>query len=945
MLSAAWPPPRSPTEWLGFNEPDPTNIQFKTMVAGVQRVQTTNRWPLERMFVWVDYSSVPQAHRPTMELAINSLAVYSSRAHAFVVVVPRTTHHDSGEIANDDTYRKRLWTRAECLTHLLVNGRESMWVATGPESNMCRKMPADWLRGSTLCIFSGDATCCDKKHRGMDHCDRELLVGPLLGLYGSLYAEARTRKIVDPKEDPKSAQRFGHHRVSSVASLDDIALEDLREVAGAAPVPSSSAGGAAGGFGRRLSAFAMGGLGGFGGNLRNSNSSLAEESQSQMKSSRLSARTRARMHEYELIAQFESDVFPREFQFTTEEHPSGAVLANLFGDLIPLMKTIIEQDSQLRALLNQQRSRLHARRKQFEVRLNQRINRGESLGLENRKGSPLRTGTGGGPVLAAACGGRPAPWPGLQCGECDDDSGPSAPRAARGPSDDLEAGGSQAEPTEALAEASYGASSVFRMLGLAGNSSNHGGSGGKAHAEEARSEEAPGLSHTRAWKPHMDSKQLRAKDAGHSRDSVGGKGHGGEGGEPPAKESHHRRISREMGDMLCLDSGVIADSKEEILDSSFNDGSFNQGRSLHVDAKLRRRWSFSALHLVVSIDPTQPFEPPRVLGGSVEDRLTLAASVGMIRRKAEWLGDEKEYAADSSRHQTSHRNPNSQRSAAAKPGGALSLQTTMSKLIKPSLGRQITRTDLNLQRCANSRDGSAPSLRNHRGSVQMAFDNDTLKFWKNVATRASAESRKSRWTGFSEGWSEITREIAPLSRKGSTCRTGSTSTGSVLGGSRKNSRYDDGSDGENDSFSSSFTHHARDLAEGLSDSFHRKKEQLLSVMHGSSSSPKPPSPTSQTAAAPGRSALKKQALPRLSNARLSAERTSRDSRGSRLSHLKEDSSFKKFMAHRKKKASSKSVFFGDGPPGGRNGAKGGGEEGAKRVSFGDRNPQTSLMDA
>jgi len=186
------------------------------------------------------------------------------------------------------------------------------------------------------------------------------------------------------------------------------------------------------------------------------------------------------------------------------------------------------------------------------------------------------------------------------------------------------------------------------------------------------------------------------------------------------------------------------------------DDSFSgQSKALHLEAKLRRRWSFSALYSVVHSDPTsKDFEPPQFLGGSVEDRLTLAASVGMVRRKAEWLDGEIEYMADSHRHQVSQRPsqgmggihaPDKSSSSGVAP---LLRQKSFSQRAK-ELQRQNTQTSLSGMLSTRSRQKSGDFRSKHRGSVEaLAFDNDTLTFWRNVAQRASAERKSDHesWT-------------------------------------------------------------------------------------------------------------------------------------------------------------------------------------------------------
>lgn len=47
-------------------------------------------------------------------------------------------------------------------------------------------MSAEWVRGAVR-VFDGQLTCCERGHEGQDYCDREKLVKPLLGLFGSLH--------------------------------------------------------------------------------------------------------------------------------------------------------------------------------------------------------------------------------------------------------------------------------------------------------------------------------------------------------------------------------------------------------------------------------------------------------------------------------------------------------------------------------------------------------------------------------------------------------------------------------------------------------------------------------------------------------------------------------------------------------------------------------------
>ena len=709
----------------------------------------------------------------------------------------------------------------------------------------------------------------------MDHCDRELLVQPLLGLYGGLYAEAKERGLlVEPSMSYHAASHFGAKRrqsdESGSSSLDNFTLEELvttkkpeavheqvgthspkergllqAKTAGGyrplpaacatratwpsspAPPPASSPSKSArsplawqeseapkgvfslsGVAARRRSAM----QGFFPGTKPAADPSamLAEESQK---------RAKARMHEYELIAKYESEVFPRQFGFATDDHPDGVVVADLFGELVPLMKMIIDQDSQLRALLNQQRSRLHTRRRQFELRL---ANRNVTPAERKSQFVARELALSGGPT----------------CEPCEEDgSAPAGMSSVFGrafANGDIEAPEcSRAVPHAPARRGSIGTwvrNGMGSLFGLGGghlaersgvdHSHGHGERGSHGISAEAspsrhsngRSSHLPECSGVRAWTPHMDSKQLRHHES-HGHDVHGSHGshgshglhlfghhspsrsreHSGETGTRLTAESNHRRVSRELGDMLTLGAGLSPEPRrasldmlagagaEEDVDESF---SFNtNAKSVMMDAKLRRRWSFSALHAVQLLDATSHhFQPPEACGGAVDDRLTLAASVAIMRRKAEWLDGEKEYAADSHRHQTSQRHGGACLASGAAPTAFRPRQD--SKGIG-GLKRQTTRTDLKLART----DLTDLGLRNeHRSSLEMTLDKDTLKSWKTLV-RATTESRKTQngcrqslWTSGADSDDNTSFSFSTKKKRSPTSSLSRQSTALTLGG-------------------------------------------------------------------------------------------------------------------------------------------------------------------
>jgi len=191
-------------QWTAFSCPDPTNIQYKAMLMSIEAIRVQEGWQENNMFLWVDYSSIPQKHRGTQALAINSLTVYASNVAAFVVVAPEVNHKDlEGEVCNKETYQRRAWCRAEQLAHLLAVGSKNMYLAEEGVLTPLSEI-GDWLKQS-IEVFSGDLTCCRRKHEGMEKCDKELLVTPMLGLWSQL-----CQRCEEQKRQQDSRQSTGH---------------------------------------------------------------------------------------------------------------------------------------------------------------------------------------------------------------------------------------------------------------------------------------------------------------------------------------------------------------------------------------------------------------------------------------------------------------------------------------------------------------------------------------------------------------------------------------------------------------------------------------------------------------------------------------------------------------------------------------------------------------
>jgi len=181
-------------QWTSFTVPDPSGTQYEAMCSAVKDLAKRNGWNenLNDVFIWVDYSSIPQANPSTQNLAIRSLAAYASSATYFVIIAPDTPHADLDDTCDLDTYQRRMWCRAEQVCHSMRNGTEGMYLAVDKNSPI---VPVESnFFAESLHVFNGELTCCRLEHKGMGACDRQSLVIPLLGLYGELFRASHEAK-------------------------------------------------------------------------------------------------------------------------------------------------------------------------------------------------------------------------------------------------------------------------------------------------------------------------------------------------------------------------------------------------------------------------------------------------------------------------------------------------------------------------------------------------------------------------------------------------------------------------------------------------------------------------------------------------------------------------------------------------------------------------------
>ena len=173
-------------QWLAWSEPDPEDLQYNAMVSALHELSEAKNLTLSNTYIWLDYTSIPQTHRGLQRLSINSLTNYAGACDYFVIVAPgKTNHKDTGILCDKISYQERAWCRAEQLAHGCRRGVENMNLTA--DGGGLEPLTWDWIKASFQ-IFSGRLTCCARGHIGMEQCDQEYLVTPVLGEYGvSIY--------------------------------------------------------------------------------------------------------------------------------------------------------------------------------------------------------------------------------------------------------------------------------------------------------------------------------------------------------------------------------------------------------------------------------------------------------------------------------------------------------------------------------------------------------------------------------------------------------------------------------------------------------------------------------------------------------------------------------------------------------------------------------------
>ena len=177
-------------QWLGHRAPDPDGIHFKAIIQACEALAAEADLKTDDLFLWVDYSCVPQVNKFTQALAIHSLMVYASACRYFIACAPDAKHAQTGATCNLESYQRRGWCRLERLR--LSGGTEGMYYYSGSVSESGWSMQGG---KSALQTYEMDEKAVHQAVLVMEadftlDSDKEVLVDEMLAS-SPLYAQIR----------------------------------------------------------------------------------------------------------------------------------------------------------------------------------------------------------------------------------------------------------------------------------------------------------------------------------------------------------------------------------------------------------------------------------------------------------------------------------------------------------------------------------------------------------------------------------------------------------------------------------------------------------------------------------------------------------------------------------------------------------------------------------
>jgi len=145
-------------QWIGQGEPDFSSLHFRSVCSSVEALQEQfcqgdqdrrsvadqqQQQQLQgksqaqvssdaEVWLWIDYTSIPQRVASLQLLSIHSLFIYAGLSTHFLIVTPSVKNGLTGRIFDLSTYLQRGWCRLECWARF-SQSEENVFVVFGNE--------------------------------------------------------------------------------------------------------------------------------------------------------------------------------------------------------------------------------------------------------------------------------------------------------------------------------------------------------------------------------------------------------------------------------------------------------------------------------------------------------------------------------------------------------------------------------------------------------------------------------------------------------------------------------------------------------------------------------------------------------------------------------------------------------------------------------------------
>jgi len=194
-------------------------VHYPVIVHAAEKLCTDEKIDPSNLYIFVDYTSMPQLCKRSLSSAISSLCVYTAVCKYFLICTPTAKHADKKITVDGTTYLKRGWCRFEQWARLTTGGVSNMYVYRSDTIELLSKPEFTKWVDESINVFSGDF------NRDVDKLE---LVNLVLGLWGYALlnlANADFKPLKDKVNENKTKVFPPRHFEGLIEMLEEIVAD------------------------------------------------------------------------------------------------------------------------------------------------------------------------------------------------------------------------------------------------------------------------------------------------------------------------------------------------------------------------------------------------------------------------------------------------------------------------------------------------------------------------------------------------------------------------------------------------------------------------------------------------------------------------------------------------------------------------------------------------